>query len=152
MLSTLGVSQPPDDLPWLKAAVHLQLESGRCLYCLANHFATPIRDDLDTPNLRVVSLSLLTMTLRFLGRQAEGAASGRVPRPDRRRLSPARCPAPRLAERLGELTPKNAASLLVSLADALRFLGRETDAAALLEGQLGLAVADYVYPEALRPG
>ena len=52
---------------------------------------------------------------------------------------------------LGQLTPNNAASLAVSLADALVFLNRQADAAALLECHLGLAGSDYRRPEALRP-
>ena len=150
VLSALGVAPGSDDPGWMKAAFQFQLDSVRCLYCLANHFAWPSQDQQDTPDLRVVCLSLLAMTLRFLGRGADGAAILEyhlgLARGDYRNPE---LLAARLTEELAELSPKNATSLLVSLAEALRFLGRETDAAALLECHLGLVPGDYRNAETL---
>ena len=89
----------------------------------------------------------LADVLRFLGRGADGAALleshlGLAPE-DYRQPETLRA---HLAERLGELTPNNAANLLVSLTDALVFLNRQADQAALLEGHLGLAAGATTGP------
>src|SRR5690242_18668173 len=49
LLTALKVKQDADELIWMKSAVQLQLDSVRCLYCLANHFASPVKKDADTP-------------------------------------------------------------------------------------------------------
>ena len=103
-----------------------------------------------TPNNATHLIVALADALRPSGRGADGAALLEwhlgLARGDYRRPEVLTA---RLAARLADLTTNDAAHLLLTLADLLRFLGRGADSAALLETHLGLEQDDYRRPESL---
>jgi len=95
-------------------------------------------------------VSSLADALRFVGRSGAAVVllEGRLGLTDAHYDDPAGL-GKHLQETTDGLAPNNAANLVSSLADALRYMGRSGAAAVLLEGRLGLTDAHYDDPAGL---
>jgi hypothetical protein len=143
---TLGIDAEPDPLFWLRAAMQFQLDTARCLYCLANHFALPFPEVMADPKLLTIGLTYLADVLQFVGRVGHACAllEGHLHLEARHYAQPALL-AEHLAGQLQPLTANNAATLLQTLADVLRFVGRVGEAELLIQVHCG----DFAW---MKPG
>ena len=114
------------------------LELGRTAYTDANALAQRLQRL--NPNVAAALVATLAMVLPYLGRAADAVA---LLKNHLGLTRPTDTNANALAKRLKELDSNIASALQIALADALRFLERYTDAAALLENHLGLGQIDY---------